>query len=325
MKILTVVLVLVVLLGGGYMAFQGFSSHFTASQKPLIIEPEGFHPIERDPFAATSTNDADLQGKGVETVVPYEVIGQSVESRPIEAYHFGTGEKKLVFVGALHGGYSWNTALLAYELIDYLTGDTAAVPTDLQVIVIPVANPDGLAKIVGTSTRFDPALAPHFDYASEISPTGPEAAGRSKAHGIDLNRNFECPWVRKGVWRDQEVDAGAAAFSEPESQVLRDFFLRELPVAVVFFDSAGDGVFASSCNGDPLPGTFALLSAYGDASGYPQHNEFAYYKITGDAADWLATQNIPAITVELSTHTVIEWERNLPAIERLLAMYTTLK
>src|SRR3989344_7065278 len=53
-----------------------------------------------------------------------EVIGISVEGREIESYSYlpygGTGEKHLVFVGGIHGGYEWNSVLLSYEFMDYL-------------------------------------------------------------------------------------------------------------------------------------------------------------------------------------------------------------
>ena len=49
------------------------------------------------------------------------IIGTSVEGRNIEAYTFGKGEKHLFFVGGIHGGYEWNSVMLAYKFLDYLT------------------------------------------------------------------------------------------------------------------------------------------------------------------------------------------------------------
>jgi len=40
--------------------------------------------------------------------------------------------------------------------------------------------------------------------------------------------------------------------------------------------------------------------------------------VTGDAEGWLASIGIPAITVELSTHETIEWEKNFAGIRALL-------
>ena len=33
-----------------------------------------------------------------------EIIGHSVQGRPVEVYTFGTGEKDILFVGGVHGG-----------------------------------------------------------------------------------------------------------------------------------------------------------------------------------------------------------------------------
>lgn len=253
---------------------------------------------------------------------PYEVIGYSIEEREIQAHRFGTGKTKLVYVGALHGGYEWNTALLSYKLIDHLTANPDFIPSDIEVIVIPVANPDGLYKVLGTSERFLAADAPQFDFASEVSLGNEVVSGRFNAKSVDLNRNFDCKWQPQATWGSHSVGAGTAAFSEPEAMALRNFFLEELPSVIVFFHSASNGVFASFCNDDALPGTVELLEVYSRASGYPPYNDYAFYEVTGDAADWLSTKGIPAITVELSTHDVIEWEKNLAGIEAMLELYS---
>ena len=257
-----------------------------------------------------------------EDVYSHEVIGSSVDGRDIEAYRFGDGEKKLVYIGALHGGYEWNSALLSYELIDYLTENSDVVPADIEVVVIPVANPDGLYKVVGTSTRFAAMDAPQFDFASELSLDDTVVSGRFNANDVDLNRNFDCKWQADATWREYTVGAGTEAFSEPEAAALRDFLLPLSPEAVVFFHSASNGVYTSFCEDDALAGTEELLATYSEASGYERFDDYTYYEVTGDAADWLSTQGIPAITVELSTHDVIEWNKNLAGIEAMFELYS---
>ena len=252
----------------------------------------------------------------------YEVIGTSVDGREIQAYRFGTGEHTLVYIGAIHGGYEWNTALLSYKLIDYLVDNPENIPNNISVVVIPVANPDGLAKVVGMGERFDATDAPQFDFADEVSINDLVVAGRFNANGVDINRNFDCKWQPKAVWRAETIDAGTTVFSEPEAIALRNFFISEKPKAVVFFHSASNGVYTSFCEDGPLQGTVELLATYSGASGYTRFDDFPYYEVTGDAADWLATRGIPAISVELETHSVIEWEKNLAGIEAMFALYS---
>jgi hypothetical protein len=240
-----------------------------------------------------------------------EVIGTSVEGRAIEAYAYGSGDVSLVFVGGIHGGYEWNSVLLAYELMDYLAEDPARVPGNLRVVVIPSANPDGVYKIVGKEGRF--ALA-------DVK-AGDQSPGRFNANGVDLNRNFDCKWQSEAMWRGNKVGAGTQAFSEPEAKALRDFFLKERPAAAVFYHSQANAVYASECNEGVLPETLAVMNAYASAAGYPAIASFDAYPITGDAEGWLASIGIPALSVELATHESVEWGKNRLGIEALLARY----
>lgn len=274
---------------------------------------------------STTVEEPELTVEDSYNPESFEVIGKSSEGRLLRAFNFGTGEKTLVFVGALHGGYEWNSALLSYEIIDYFIANPNAIPPDLEVIVIPVANPDGLHKVLGTSGRFFAADAPQFNFASEISFADTVVSGRFNSNDVDLNRNFDCKWQSEAVWRNYTVGAGDTVFSEPETVALRDYLTRISPEAVVFFHSASNGVYTSFCEGDPLPGTVELLAVYSEAADYPRYDDYPYYEITGDAGDWLSTVGIPAVSVELSTHTAIEWEKNRAGIEAMLELYSEIR
>ena len=243
----------------------------------------------------------------------YKVIGQSLEGRKIESYTYGTGEKQLVFVGGIHGGYEWNGVLLAYQFMDYLDEDADILPEGLSVTVIPSLNPDGVYKVIGKEGRFVLADAPSN---KEVA-----SAGRFNARGVDLNRNFDCKWKPKSTWQAKIVSAGSGVFSEPEAKALRDFVLENKPEAVIFWHSQSNAVYASECENGILPETLNIMNAYSLASGYPAVTSFDSYEITGDAEGWLASIGIPAITVELKTHATIEWERNLAGIKALLSYY----
>jgi hypothetical protein len=81
-------------------------------------------------------------------------------------------------------------------------------------------------------------------------------------------------------------------------------------------------VYAAGC-GEVDPASRSLAQVYGEASGYPVYDNFQHYDITGDASDWLATQNIPSFTVELSTHELIEWDMNLAGLQALFQHLNT--
>ena len=241
------------------------------------------------------------------------VIGRSVEGRVIESFSYGKGDTNLTFVGGIHGGYEWNSVLLSYEFMDYLEANPEVIPKNLTVTVIPSANPDGLYKVTGKDGRFT---------ESDVS-TSKEvlASGRFNANKVDLNRNFNCKWQSKSMWQSKTVSAGTGAFSEPEAKAVKDFVLEHTPVAVVFWHSKANAVYASECEKGILSETLDIMNAYAKASGYTAVKSFDSYEVTGDAEGWLASINIPAITVELKTHEAIEWERNLACIKALFAYY----
>lgn len=242
------------------------------------------------------------------------VIGTSVEGRAIEAYTYGSGETMLAFVGGIHGGYEWNSVMLAYNLMDYLEANPGVVPENLRVVVIPVANPDGLYDVVGREGRFTLA-----DVNTEV----PLGTGRFNANDVDLNRNFGCNWKPEGVWRNNVVSAGTAPFSEPEARAIRDFALEHKPLSMVFWHSQANAVYASECDDVILPGTITVMNEYARAAQYPAVESFDAYEVSGDVEGWLASIGIPSITVELSSHETVEWSRNLAGVKALLEHYDT--
>ncbi len=296
-KMLVAIIILILLAGGVYFYYQN----------------QGNANIAQNP--ATNTTAVPQATTTIETPVhkDQEAIGTSVDGHDITAYHFGSGTKELLFVGGIHGGYEWNTVLVAYQLMDYLKANPSAIPAGVKVTVIPVVNPDGLNKVVGTTTRFAAS-----DVAKQQSV---QISGRFNSHTVDLNRNFDCDWKASGTWQNTTVDGGSAAFSEPESQAVKKYVETSNPAAVVVWYSSAGGVYASNCHDGVLPETIAISDIYAKASKYPAHANFDFYQITGDMVNWLAKQKIPAFSVLLSNHTDTEWDKNKAGIDALLQYY----
>jgi len=259
----------------------------------------------------TETPSLENEAEGVEGK---KIIGNSVEGRDIEAYTYGTGANHILFVGGIHGGYSWNTALVAYELIDYLELNPTTVPSDVKLTVIPVLNPDGLHRIAGTSGKFSSSVIPTAE--------GATVPGRFNGNDVDLNRNFDCDWQADATWQDRSVSGGSAPFSEPEANAIKRYIETNNPRAVVVWYSSVGGVFASNCHEGVLPKTLELTNIYADASGYSAHEEFDFYEITGDMTNWLAKIKVPAISVLLTNHRDIEWDKNLRGVRAILDHYS---
>ncbi|MFZ2038729.1 MAG: M14 family metallopeptidase [Minisyncoccia bacterium] len=298
-----ILVVVIVLLGVGVY-------YFTSSSPKNSAIPENTNTATdiqkniNNPYIATSSKPINKD----ETI-----IGTSVNGLPITAYHYGTGADEILFVGGIHGGYEWNTSLVAFEAMDYLKANPNVIPSNVKVTVIPVLNPDGLNKVVGTSSRFSMSDIPTSETAT--------IPGRFNANTVDLNRNFDCDWQTTGKWQSRTVSGGSAAFSEPESLAIKTYVDMKGPKAVVAWYSAAGGVYSSSCHNGVSTETAKLTNLFAKASGYPAYEEFDYYAITGDMVNWLAKQNVPAISVLLTNHKDTEWTKNLAGIKAVLNNY----
>lgn len=273
------------------------------TQTPVVQYPSATPPPTATP-APTATSMA--LGDLIE-------IGTSVEERPLTAVQFKNGPKRVIFVGGMHGGYEWNSINLAKEAIRFFTLNPDVIPDSVTLYIIPEANPDGMAVVAELAET--QAVAD----LSQI-PVEDTLAGRNNANDVDLNRNWDCNWRSSAYWRDQWVSGGSEEFSEPETKFLRDFFVELTPEVVVFWHSAVDGVYASGCNETYAP-SFRAASIYGLAAGYPVHEKFDAYPVTGDASDWLAKEEIPSFTVELKDHINTDWSENLAGMTALLESY----
>jgi predicted deacylase len=231
-------------------------------------------------------------------------IGTSTLGAKIESYTYGNEEKKLLIVGGMHGGYEWNSSLLAYELIDYFDMNKGKINNKIKVNIIPSINPDALYKVTGIQGRFIKSNVKDSDLSLY----------RFNNNKVDLNRNFDCNWQKESVWKNKTVNAGSAPFSEKETWVLRDYILKEKPSAVIFLHSSAGAVYASECNNGVLQATKDIMKIYSKSSGYKAVEKFDSYKVTGDAEGWLASIGIPAITVELSTHQDTEYGKNIKGV-----------
>ena len=240
-----------------------------------------------------------------------QVLGQSVEGRDIQHYRFGEGDTHVLLVGGIHGGYEWNSIILAYEMIDHIKAHPDFVPDTLTVDIIPDLNPDGTYAATGLTGRF--TAADITDYSMHQTGTG-----RFNANSVDLNRNFGCDWAPESTWRGQTVHTGTGPFSEPEAQILRDLVFETEPIAAAFWHSQANAVFASECEDGPLPLTLDIMNAYANAASYQAIPVFDAYPINGDVEGWLASLGIAAITVELEGRLTPEWERNRAGTQAML-------
>ena len=262
--------------------------------------------------------------ESAETPLPGCVeIGKTAGGESICMYQFGDGsvsDKKILLVGAVHGGYEPNTIVLGYQMLDYFKDNPDFTRDNLTVYVIPVLNIDG-QEGAGLGTGKITSIPPGFTRNRE---------NRYNGNGVDINRNFDCNWTANpqdsgGV---QAGRGGTAPFSEPESRALGDFIGTYRPDASIFWHSviSGGKVIAGSpdCSYDYLDAGQEMAELYATQAGYGTYedgvNPFAY-TITGDMTDWMAKIGLKGITVELPTWNDSAYGANLQATLKIIEKY----
>lgn len=223
------------------------------------------------------------------------IIGYSVEGRPLEIYHFGSGDNHLLIIAGVHGGYEWNTVKLADELIKNISEDQIIIPDDVTLYILRNLNPDGLAKDDG-------------------------ADGRANADNVDLNRNWDANWQSNWYgahcWSLRFITAGTGPFSEPETQALSKFILEHNIKALINYHSAALGIFPGGWptdrNSIHLAYQLSLVTPYS----YPPVDVDCQY--TGQLIDWASSKGIAAVDIELRNHVDDDYLINLQALNVFL-------
>ena len=200
-----------------------------------------------------------------------------------------------MIVAGIHGGYEWNTVVLADELIAYLEDHPESVPADKSLFILRDLNPDGEAR----------------DH-------GPD--GRANANGVDLNRNFpinwERNWRRSGCWQERPISAGNGPASEPETQVLI-YFIQSQPFdALISYHSAGLGIFPGG--NSPGAASVSLAEVLSAVSEYPYPPVDTGCIYTGQLAVWASAQGIAAVDIELANHHDTDFQVNLAILAAFL-------
>ncbi len=143
----------------------------------------------------------------VRPYVPFarrEVVGRSVQGRPIKLAEVGRGREVVLVLAAFHGD-EWQSTYVAERLRDSLIA-TGRVPRYRKVVIVTAVNPDGL-----------------------------HARRRTNAHRVDLNRNFPA-----ANWRVSKAN-GPTSASEPETRVVMKLLARYRPYIIVSIHTMGRG------------------------------------------------------------------------------------
>jgi protein MpaA len=134
------------------------------------------------------------------TIIPpaarYEIVGKSVQGRPMMSLTLGQGTDVTFILATIHGNEPAGTPLVR-RLSAHLR-QNPEILNGRKVVLLRLANPDGLIH----NSRYN-------------------------AHGVDLNRNFEA------ANRLNSRQTGLTGLSEPESRAIKKMILRHRPDRIV--------------------------------------------------------------------------------------------
>ncbi len=206
-------------------------------------------------------------------------IGWSVRGIPITMHVYGSEARPLLIFAAIHGDEP-NTAGVTRRLIEHLDAHPEAY-RGRGVVVIPVANPDGLARQT-----------------------------RGNAHDVDVNRNFPARnWQSSDRGRDH---GGANHSSEPETQTLLKAIELLDPRGIIALHAIRRGRHGNNFDG-PGEDLARLLSA---ENGYRVLKTIGY-PTPGSFGSWAGVDRaIPTVTLELPSDLDSEaaWRENQSAL-----------
>lgn len=157
---------------------------------PVTVAVATAHASTRTASAATA--DADTEERANAVRQRRQLIGRSVDGRPIFAYRKGNPRAKRVVLvlGQMHGDERAGVRV-ARHIINHVRVSRRA-----DVWIVPTMNPDGLA-----------------------------AGTRYNANHVDLNRNWPTGW-------ESTDTSGASPASEPETRAMRAFLKRVQPTFI---------------------------------------------------------------------------------------------
>lgn len=207
-----------------------------------------------------------------------EVLGASVQGRPIEIEHFGQGTPVLI-LGGIHGDEVTSVDLTRNLII--LLRARPDLAAGKQVSIIEVANPDGYAKKTRTNSR-----------------------------GIDCNRNFPARNFKPGGAVGYR--GGAAAASEPETRAILTAIAQIQPRLIISIHSIRNGRQCNNYDG-PAEDIAKLMSAQNN---YPATPTIGY-PTPGSLGSYAGIDlQIPMVTLELPREQdgKSAWENNRTAL-----------
>ncbi|MCB9779752.1 MAG: hypothetical protein H6742_14400 [Alphaproteobacteria bacterium] len=197
---------------------QGYRKYAASLQRDALDAWRGTDAAEPYHFAAEVHAElAELVARWPGRVTP-ERVGTTVEGRPIWAFRVADPsapvERSLLVMANIHA-LEWISTEVA---LAFLQEVAARPPRGVEIVVVPVLNPDGRAKV-----------------EADLLEGRRDVYRRGNAPQIDLNRDFAVHREARAIWKaiiPGRYAVSPGPLSQPESQAVDRLGQRGFDVAV---------------------------------------------------------------------------------------------
>ncbi|MBI5743925.1 MAG: zinc carboxypeptidase [Elusimicrobia bacterium] len=235
-------------------------------------------------------------------------LGKSVQGRDLWCLRVNPAEKgenpsarpAAFFMGNHHGREHLSNevalGLAAYLLARKAEPEVKKYLETLDIYIAPLTNPDG--------AEYDIASGKYRWHRKNMR------VNADKSFGVDLNRNYDSRWCSAGASHSPQADTycGPAAFSEPETQAVRDFVTAHANLktlmsyhsysSLILYPWAGKD--AQVENERDRKVFDSMGKAMGTITGYKPQKASDLYVAAGDTGDWAyEARGVFAFTTEL--------------------------
>jgi len=293
-------------------------------QRKQYNAPEGFHFGSMDGYYKYAEMMADLDDMRTQypNLITAKVsLGQSIQGRDLWMVKISDNpdsdepETEVLYTGVHHAREPESMALLMYFMW-YLLENYGTDPTVTNLVntrelyFVPIVNPDGYVK---NETDFPNGGGM---WRKNLHDNG----GSPDCDGVDLNRNYGQQWgyddSGSSPFTCDETYRGTAAFSEPETQIMRTFADAHQFVTTFNYHTYGNyeifpwGYHCNSQDDTPDQATFVSF-----AQQFVSFNGYTYghacqtvgYPVNGEANDWYYGEQVEKPKVFSFTPEVGDW------------------
>ncbi|PCI32281.1 MAG: carboxypeptidase [Elusimicrobia bacterium] len=238
-------------------------------------------------------------------------MGKSVEGRDLTGIRFykddGKEKPGILFVGTHHAREHLSTEvplLLSQWLAENRDReDVRELLETRDIYIVPLVNPDGM--------EFDIATGRYRWHRKNMTRNS------NGSVGVDLNRNYAWGWGGRGSSANPGSDTyhGPSAFSEPETQAVRDFIESHPNIKIMLSYHTFSELVLYPWGGSDEPiadgralGAFKVMAEkMGGMTGYRPMQSSELYVATGDTCDWAwGAKGIFCFTFELTPRS--QWQ-----------------